>query len=271
MSGNSGGGGEPGGINAGGNNVGGKNAGGNSGMGNSARGDCRVNGGDDSFQVVRRGKNKNGSQEMKDSSGLNANRQRGFSSSKPNVRIPTSTLADMQAKEGSLVSKFMTFLCRKNTFVIDLYEGVYFRSKPTFDIISEFISKDLCSDQDTRKALVDVQLHPVKMLLFIKFNSEGARDKINARVQSPEGVTWTHYGVWIKGYNLDAQVKRISLLGAGPETTAEDINLTFQQLGIGEVVESRKGLLDPRRLPGVTKIKKFHHMFLEGTREKLGL
>ena len=36
----------------------------------------------------------------------------------------------------------------------------------------------------------------------------------------------------IKGYNLDAQVKRISLLGAGPETTAEEIRQTLLQLGM---------------------------------------
>ena len=116
--------------------------------------------------------NKGHIQDMRDSSGLLANRQRGFSISK-STRVPTTNLNDMQAKEGSLVSKFMTFLCRKNTFVVDLYEGVYFRSKPTFDLISEFIFKDLCVDQDLKKSLVDVQLHPVKMLLFIKFNSEG--------------------------------------------------------------------------------------------------
>ena len=98
----------------------------------------------DGFSVVKRGRgggNKgssgnviNGNQEIRDSSGLLANRQRGFSSSsRANVRVPTTNLQDMQAKDGALVSKFMTFLCRKNTFVVDLYEAAFFRSKPTFD------------------------------------------------------------------------------------------------------------------------------------------
>ena len=100
--------------------------------------------------------------------------------------------------------------------------------KPTFDLISEFIFKDLCIDDDSKRSLVDVQLHPVKMLLFIKFKSEESRDRVNERVQSNQGVVWSHYGVRIKGYNLDAQVKRISLLGAGPEISAADIKNTFQ-------------------------------------------
>ena len=84
---------------------------------------------DDGFSIVRRGKGgaskgnnsaagaKKGS-DVRDGSGLLANRQRGFSSPlRPNTRVPTSNLHDMQARDGALVSKFMTFLCRKNTFV----------------------------------------------------------------------------------------------------------------------------------------------------------
>ena len=152
---------------------------------------------DEGFSLVKGKQNRKGvkRQEARDESGLSANRQRGFSSQvtvKPNTRVPTTNLHDMQAKEGSLVSKFMTFLCWKNTFVVDLYEAVFFRSKPTFDVISEFIFKDLCADLESKRALVDVQLHPVKMLLFIKFNSEESRDAINEKVQSTQGVIWSH-------------------------------------------------------------------------------
>ena len=171
-----------------------------------------LSGSDDGFNIVR-GKrfNKKFNVARKDESGLNADRQRSFSSQdrhKIDTRVPTSNLNDMQAKEGALVSKFMTFLCRKNTFVFDLYEAAFYRSKPTFDVISEFIFKDLCINEDMKKSLVDVQLHPVKMLLFIKFNSEESRDIVNERVQSPQGVVWSHYSVRVKGYNLDAQVKK---------------------------------------------------------------
>lgn len=52
--------------------------------------------------------------------------------------------------------------------------------------------------------------------------------------------------------NLDANVKLIRVLGISPETTTEDIKETFSQVGIGEVVNMRKGLFDPKRMPGVT-------------------
>ena len=44
----------------------------------------------------------------------------------------------------------------------------------------------------------------------------------------------------------------IRVLGVSPETTAEDIKNTFLQVGVGEVIDLRRGFLDPRRLPGVT-------------------
>ena len=56
----------------------------------------------------------------------------------------------------------------------------------------------------------------------------------------------------VKGYSLDAQVKFIRLLGVSPETGEEDIKRTFLEVGIGEIVEIKKGLLDVGRLPGVT-------------------
>ena len=118
--------------------------------------------------------------------------------------------------------------------------------------LADFVFNDVCKDTASRSCLVDVQLHPVKMLLFVKFSSEEARDAVNERVQSAQGVFWTSYRVRVKGYKLEAQVKRIALLGASPETTEEDIKGAFMETGIGEVVELRKGLVDPRRLPGVT-------------------
>ena len=59
-------------------------------------------------------------------------------------------------------------------------------------------------------------------------------------------------GVHVKGHSLDVNVKVIGVLGVSPETTSDDIKYTFLQVGIGEVVDLRKGLLDPKRMPGVT-------------------
>ena len=39
-----------------------------------------------------------------------------------------------------------------------------------------------------------------------------------------------------------------------PETGEEEIKETFQELGLGEVVEIKKWLLDSNRLPGVTNM-----------------
>ena len=88
-----------------------------------------------------------------------------------------------------------------------------------------------------------MQLHPVKMMLFVKFKSEDSRDQAVARIQAQNGLLWTDYGVRVKGHSLDATVKIITVLGASPETTEEEIKSAFVDAGIGEVVEATRGLL----------------------------
>ena len=63
---------------------------------------------------------------------------------------------------------------------------------------------------------------------------------------------WSEYGVKVRGHSLDANVKVIRILGVSPETAAEDIRASFEDVGVGEIIDLRKGLLDQRRLPGVT-------------------
>ena len=53
----------------------------------------------------------------KGSDGLNPNRQRGFAAQS---RIETPTLNDMKAKQGAIVSKFMTFAKRMNTVMTEI-------------------------------------------------------------------------------------------------------------------------------------------------------
>ena len=74
--------------------------------------------------------------------GLNPNRQRGFGRQQP--RIETPTLNDMKAKQGAIVSKFMTFLNRKNTAVVELYERSFYTRRPGWDSLANFIYNDLC-------------------------------------------------------------------------------------------------------------------------------
>ena len=179
--------------------------------------------------------------------GLNPNRQRGFNWQ---ARIDTPTLNDMKAKQGAVVSKFMTFMNRKNSVMIELYERAFYNKKPGWDNLANFVYHDLCPNDQLRKSVEDVQFHPVKMIVFIKFKSEEIRDQMVERLQT--GVMWTEYGVSVRGHSLDADVRLIRVLGVSPETSAEDIRNTFNQVGVGEVVDLRKGMLDPRRMPGVT-------------------
>ena len=186
---------------------------------------------------------------MGDRSGLNPARQRGFNMPQ---RIETPTLNDMKAKQGAIVSKFMTFMNRKESVMIELYERSFYTRRPGWDSLANFVYNDLCPTDVLRQSVQDVQFHPVKMIVFVKFKNEGAKNIIASRLQSPSGVLWSEYGVHVKGYCLDSNVKVIRVLGVSPETSSEDIKSTFSQVGIGEVVDLKKGLLDPKRMPGVT-------------------
>ena len=66
--------------------------------------------------------------------GLNPNRQRGFGTR----RIETPTLNDMRARQGAVVSKFMNFMQRKNTVVIELYEKAFYTKRPTWESLAKF-------------------------------------------------------------------------------------------------------------------------------------
>ena len=62
-----------------------------------------------------------------DSSGLNPKRQKGFGQ---RGRIETPTLNDIQAKQGAVVSKFLTFLNWKRSLMIELYERAFYNKRP---------------------------------------------------------------------------------------------------------------------------------------------
>ena len=182
-----------------------------------------------------------------DSSGLNPNRQRGFGSTGQRIEAPT--LNQMRAKQGAIVAKFMTFFKRKITLVIEMYEKSFYKQKPTWDRIADFVYNDLCSSPELRKHVQDVQFHPVKMLLFIRFTDKQQKDSALAKIRSAEGLTWSDYKVKVRGYSLDAKVKFVRLLGVSPETGEDEIRKTFLDVGIGEIIEIKKGLLDSNRLP----------------------
>ena len=100
-------------------------------------------------------------------------------------RIETPTLNDMQAKQGAVVSKFLTFLNRKKSLMIELYERAFYAKRPGWDQVANFIYNDLCPSEDLRISLEDVQFHPVKMIIFIQMKTEDSRNKLVAKLQSP--------------------------------------------------------------------------------------
>ena len=145
------------------------------------------------------------------SDGLNPNRQKGFGAA-VSRKIETPTLNDMRARQGASVGKFMSFMHRKNTIVIDLYNRAFYSKRPSWESLANFVYNDLCPSADLRSEVLDVQLHPVKMMLFVKFKSEKSRDEVVDRLQASNGLLWTEYGVKIRGHSLDATVKIITVL-----------------------------------------------------------
>ena len=158
---------------------------------------------------------ESGSQSRMSGDGLNPNRQKGFGAAATR-RIETPTLNDMRARQGAVVGKFLNFMHRKNTIVIELYNKAFFSKRPTWESLANFVYNDLCPNADLRREVLDVQLHPVKMMLFIKCKSENGRDQVVGRLQSPNGLMWPDYGVNVRGHSLDATVKIITVLGASP-------------------------------------------------------
>ena len=146
----------------------------------------------------------------------------------------------------------MTFFRRKSTLVIEMYEKSFYKLKPTWDKIADFIYSDLCQTSELRKEVKDVQFHPVKMLLFIRFSEDKFRDEVLSKIQSAAGQMWSDYRVKVKGYSLDAEVKFVRLLGVSPETGEDEIKRSFVDAGIREVMEIKKGLLAVNKMPRVT-------------------
>ena len=121
--------------------------------------------------------------------------------------------------------------------MVELYERAFYSKRPGWDQVASFIYNDLCPCDDLRKSLEDVQFHLVKIIIFIKMKREDTRNQLVKKLQAPGGVLWSEYGVYVRGYCLDANVKVIRLLGVSPESNAEDIIKTLKEVGIGDVID----------------------------------
>ena len=135
---------------------------------------------------------------------------------------------------------------------VDLCQPAFYSRKPNWEDLAEFVYSVLAeggtsSPQQVRAAVVDIQLHPVKKLLFLKFTDQVIRDEVATRLQS--GLTWPAFATTVTGWGMDKPVERIRVLGASPETDERGVRSILG--AYGEVLEARKGFIS-KKLPGCT-------------------
>ena len=150
------------------------------------------------------------------------------------------------------IRKFLNFYKRRNSVCVDLYQPAFYSRKPNWEDLAEFVYSVLAeggtsSPQQVRAAVVDIQLHPVKKLLFLKFTDQVIRDEVATRLQS--GLTWPAFATTVTGWGMDKPVERIRVLGASPETDERGVRSILG--AYGEILEARKGIIS-KKLPGCT-------------------
>ena len=146
------------------------------------------------------------------------------------------------------VKKFLTFYKRTKSICIDLYSPAFYKRKPLYDELADFVHDILCPTDQLRTDLEDVQLHPVKKNLFIKFRTESSRDTVAEKL-SGDGLEWPLFETKVQGWAMDKPVVFVRVLGASPESSHHDVKEVMSQYG--EVIEVRKGQLS-KKLPNVT-------------------
>ena len=156
---------------------------------------------------------------------------------------------DVQNRED--IRKFLNFYKRKNSVCVDLYQPAFYTKKPNWEDLAEFVYSVLSVGSISapgviRAAVKDVQLHPVKKLLFLKFSDQKIRDEVATRLQA--GLVWPAFDTSVTGWAMDKPVERFRVLGASPETDESGIRIVLQKYG--QVLEAKKGFISPKKLPG---------------------
>ena len=159
---------------------------------------------------------------------------------------------DVNVKGREEIRKFLNFYKRRNSVCVDLYQPAFYTKKPNWEDLAEFVYSVLAvggasSPQLIRAAVVDIQLHPVKKLLFLKFSDQTIRDEIAARLQT--GLVWPAFSTTVTGWAMDKPVERIRVLGVSPETDEVGVRAVLQVYG--EILDARKGFIS-KKLPGCT-------------------
>ena len=146
------------------------------------------------------------------------------------------------------IKNFLGFYKRKDSVCIDLYQPEFYRKKPTWEEMAVFVSQQLCQTADLRAALKDIQLHPVKKHLFIKFRDTVNRDLVAVKLKS--GVEWPAFEAKVHGWAMDKPVIVVRLHGVSPESFKRDIEAAMAQYG--DVLDVDIGYISKKLLPGVT-------------------
>ena len=161
------------------------------------------------------------------------------------------------------IKKFLNFYKRKNSLCVDLYLPAFYQRKPSYDDLADFVFSVMSvggalPPNVIRAAVLDIQLHPVKKLLFIKFTDQPSRDDVVGRLQA--GLHWPAYDTTVSGWSMDKPMERVRVLGSSPETDQAEIRMILGQYG--EVVDAQKGFIS-KKLPGCTNGIWTVKMFME--------
>ena len=116
-------------------------------------------------------------------------------------RVQDSRGGDGKGREE--VRKFLNFYKRKNSVCVDLYQPAFYNRKPNWEDLADFVYSVLAvggtsSPQQVRAAVVDIQLHPVKKLLFLKFADQAVQDEVATRLQ--DGLVWPAFATTMTGW-----------------------------------------------------------------------
>ena len=127
-----------------------------------------------------------------------------------------SGIKNLQSREE--IRKFLNFYKRKNSVCVDLYQPAFYAKKPNWEEMTEFVYSVLSVGSTSapgliRSAVKDVQLHPVKKLLFLKFTDQQIRDEVATRLQA--GLVWPTFNTTVTGWAMDKPVERVRVLQCG--------------------------------------------------------
>ena len=146
------------------------------------------------------------------------------------------------------IKNFLGFYKRTDSVCIDLYQPEFFRRKPTWEEMAIFVSQQLCVTAVLKSSLKDIQLHPVKKHLFIKFKDTVSRDLVADKLKA--GVDWPAFEAKVHGWAMDKPVIVVRLHGVSPESTKREIADVMAQYG--EILDIDIGYISKKLLPGVT-------------------